>query len=226
MSVSGAQSFPTSWVRVDVDGGLANFLTWTVNGDAITGTISGADVSAENPGDSETPPEPIAGHVAGNQVELTVDSREVALDLAGTISPTSLVLHYDGIESGTSETVTFTPGSAATYAAAVASLKQANGGRHFDEAMKSDLREVAIQMETYLTDNTTYPSSITSVSPGELNVGGQTVQLTDGDAVTLAFAHADSDYCLIASNPATAKRWIYDSSHGGISAWTAQSCQG
>lgn len=165
----------------------------------------------------------MAGHVAGTRVELTVDTD---LYLVGTISPTSLVLHYDGIESGSSETVAFTPGSAAAYAAAVASLKQAHGGRHFDEAMKSDLREVANQMETYFTDNNMYPSSITSVSPGLLDVGGQTVQLTNGDAVTLEFVHADMEYCLVASNPATTTRWAYDSSHGGVAAWTPQSCQG
>lgn len=211
-----------SWVEVDADGEQAAFATWSISGGAITGTWQGVAVVSDGSADLRNNPDPMTGHLAGNQVELEVGTD---LSLVGTISPTSLVLHYAGIESDVSETLNFIPGSAATYAVAVAAVRRANGEQHFDSPMKDDLREVANQMETYFTDNNMYPSSITSVSPGRLDVGGQTVQLTNGDAVTLEFVHADMEYCLVASNPATTTRWAYDSSHGGLAAWTPQSCQ-
>ena len=192
-------------------------------GGAITGTWQGVAVVSDGPADLRNNPDPMTGHLAGNQVELEVGTD---LSLVGTISPKSLVLHYAGVESDVSETLNFIPGSAATYAVAVASVRQAAGEQPFDEAMKSDLREVANQMETYYTDNNKYPSSITSVSHGRLDVGGQTVQLTNGDALKVEFVHPDGEYCLIASNPATATRWAYDSTHGGVAAWTPESCKG
>src|SRR5450755_643392 len=229
-SPDGAQTLPTSWVRVDVESGQATFLTWSISGFAITGTWQGVDLSGADAADSQNDTLPITGNILHSNVELNVPVPTSVIDdvwaglldydptpdasLVGTISPTSLMLHYIGPDADTSETLTFTPGSAAAYAAAVASLKQTNGGRQFDAAMKNDLREVANQMETYFTDNNMYPSSITSVSPGRLDVGGQTVQLTNGDVVSLEFLHADGEYCLIASNPTTVTRWMYDSTHG------------
>ena len=217
-------------------------MTWSISGFAITGTWQGVDLSGADAADSQNDTLPITGNILHSNVELNVPVPTSVIDdvwaglldydptpdasLVGTISPTSLMLHYVGPDADTSETLTFTPGSAAAYAAAVASLKQTNGGRQFDAAMKNDLREVANQMETYFTDNNMYPSSITSVSPGRLDVGGQTVQLTNGDVVSLEFLHADGEYCLIASNPTTVTRWMYDSTHGGVAAWTPQSCQG
>lgn len=209
---------------------------------AITGTWQGVDVSGDIAVDSQNDRLPITGHILHTNVELSVPVPTSVTDdvwaglldydptpdssLVGTISHTLLMLHYIGPDSDTSETLTFTPGSAAAYAAAVASLEQTNGGRQLDSAMKNDLREVATQMETYAIDNETYPSSIATVSPGQLDVGGQAVKLTDGDAVTLERVDADMEFCLIASNPATTTRWAYDSSQGGLAAWTPQSCRG
>lgn len=78
-----------------------------------------------------------------------------------------------------------------------------------ESSMKSDLRTVANEMETYYTDNNTYPTS-TAALPATLKTSaGNTVTVISG---------GPSAFCLRATNTDTSiQTWYYDSDGGGLS---------
>src|ERR1700759_4945395 len=92
-----------------------------------------------------------------------------------------------------------------------------------DASMKSDLRTVAISIETYYTDNNAYPASITVSGNSVTITTGMTVGLSQGDTVsyqTPARTGATNTFCVIASRTAGSssgsQNWVYISDKGGL----------
>jgi type IV pilus assembly protein PilA len=104
----------------------------------------------------------------------------------------------------------------------------------YQAGMKSDLRTVADEMETYFTDNQSYigaagfAASGATLSAGATanTIGADSVSLSSGDIITLTQV-GTSGYCLTATNPtkSTGISYIYDSLKGGLNATSGATCQ-
>lgn len=89
-----------------------------------------------------------------------------------------------------------------------------------EASMKSDLRTVANEMETYFTDNQTYPA-VTGVAGTATLVGTSplvTVKTSPNNVVESAGAsNVSGTFCLEVANPAaTTTIYKYDSDGGGV----------
>jgi len=85
-----------------------------------------------------------------------------------------------------------------------------------EASVKSDLRTVANEMETYYTDSQTYPTVAAAV--GSANVGGTTVTLSKNNSVNTVSTPANGKYCLKGANSDTSITvWYYNSAGGGLS---------
>ena len=83
-----------------------------------------------------------------------------------------------------------------------------------DASVKSDLRSVANEMETYFTDNQVYPSGLVSQT-GAITVGADVVTLDAGNTIRVVQA-GNNGFCLLGSNTNASHTWYYDSINGGI----------
>ena len=109
----------------------------------------------------------------------------------------------------------------------------------FEASEKSDARSVAIQMETYYTDNQAYPPTgvvvASATGPARVNfltgVAGTVtdyVSLSPGNSVkvyeTTASPLANGGYCIAVANTNTGKVAVYDSLAGGLQPATVTAC--
>ncbi len=100
----------------------------------------------------------------------------------------------------------------------------------YDSALKSDLRNLAVAEETYLTDNNVYTSDLTLVefkkSP-DSNYDAAAlvpvVTLYNADGTAATGTTANGSWCAL-SVSASGKSFIYNSSKGGLS--EAAACPG
>ena len=100
-----------------------------------------------------------------------------------------------------------------------------------DAGIKSDLRTVATEMETYFTDNQVYPptgavTGGTGATPNTMTIGADTITLTAGN--TIAVKLITSGYCLFGTNPngtSATLGYSYDSTKGGLQAGAAAAIQ-
>ena len=87
-----------------------------------------------------------------------------------------------------------------------------------DASMKSDLRTVANEEETYFTDFQNYLA--VAASTGTMVVGADTVSLSKGNTVTVILNTAGTAYCVSATNPKGTNTppaaTVYVSSKGGL----------
>ncbi|MEP7795659.1 hypothetical protein, partial [Sanguibacter sp. 25GB23B1] len=95
-----------------------------------------------------------------------------------------------------------------------------------DSAIKSDLRTVANEMETYYTDAQAYVGVTTTGSVATLTGASPavTVQLSTGNSVTGTVS--GEAYCLVgsaASGKAT-QAWVYKSAAGGLQPKSVTTC--
>src|SRR3954447_25687749 len=83
----------------------------------------------------------------------------------------------------------------------------------YEASMKSDLRTVANEMETYFTDAQVYPSAATVTQAGQVltvGTGGNAVTLSKGNTIVVKSSGV-SGFCLDAtSSQATGAQWKYD----------------
>jgi prepilin-type N-terminal cleavage/methylation domain-containing protein len=96
----------------------------------------------------------------------------------------------------------------------------------YEASMKSDLRTVANEMETYFTDQQTYVGAVSGnlIGSGQ-TVGSDTVTLSNGNTVAVVSGKVgDNGFCLQATSSKTTKTWFYDSLNGGLT--TACSASG
>ena len=86
-----------------------------------------------------------------------------------------------------------------------------------DTSMKSDLRTVANEEETYFTDNQNY---IAVVSANPAVVGPTSVQLSNGNLISVILNASGSAYCELATRAAGkqpgTQSWVYISNQGGL----------
>ncbi|WP_304438676.1 type IV pilin protein [Angustibacter sp. Root456] len=93
-----------------------------------------------------------------------------------------------------------------------------------DTSMKSDLRSVANEMETFYTDSQAYPSALSQSSTTvTLTDGGtppvtSTAKVSTGNTISLVGGQAAGTYCLKAVNTKGTGDWYYDSDQGGLQA--------
>ncbi len=98
-----------------------------------------------------------------------------------------------------------------------------------DASIKSDLRTVANELETYYVDKQVYPGAITAVS-GTINIGvsgsgGTGVKLSPGNVVGVAVL-GTTGYCIHGTNPNGTDTigFYYGSSDGGLQPAGSTSC--
>ena len=85
----------------------------------------------------------------------------------------------------------------------------------YEASMKSDLRTVANEEETFFTDNNTY-AAVTTASGKATVAGGNAVTVSTGNTITSKTADA-TGFCLDASSTkATSAVWSYQSANGGL----------
>jgi prepilin-type N-terminal cleavage/methylation domain-containing protein len=97
----------------------------------------------------------------------------------------------------------------------------------YDASVKSDLRNVANQMESYYTDYDTYPLALTgSTFSGYQVLGNELVRISTGNRIAINFNSNTDAYCLQGTNPkaSDATGWFYVSSLGGLQPKGTTSC--
>ena len=94
-----------------------------------------------------------------------------------------------------------------------------------DASIKSDLRTVANEMETFYTDSQTYPSTVPShtkaVTGNKIVIGSNTVSLSSDNQITISYdaaSPATQSYCIKGANAkgSNSTGWYYISSKGGL----------
>ena len=87
-----------------------------------------------------------------------------------------------------------------------------------EASLKSDLRTVANQMETYYTDKQAYPLPASIVTTGTtVNIGGEPVKVSANNTIKAGSTQPAGGYCLIGVNSSSpTKFWYYNSTTGGL----------
>jgi prepilin-type N-terminal cleavage/methylation domain-containing protein len=96
----------------------------------------------------------------------------------------------------------------------------------YDASMKSDLRTVANEEETYFVDNQFYTTGTfaTGANNNKISIGSDTVNLSPGTSISVVGA-ATNGYCLAATNTHdSGKTYYYDSQNGGLRVSSATGC--
>jgi type IV pilus assembly protein PilA len=98
-----------------------------------------------------------------------------------------------------------------------------------DASMKSDLRTVANEEETYYTDFQSYKAVTSTVGPPPTAViGADTVTLSPGNTVAVILNTAGTAYCITATNPkgtnTGTNATVYVSSAGGLQPTSVVAC--
>ncbi|MBD7916835.1 prepilin-type N-terminal cleavage/methylation domain-containing protein [Cellulomonas sp. Sa3CUA2] len=90
-----------------------------------------------------------------------------------------------------------------------------------DASVKSDLRTVANEFETYFTDKQVYPT--VAAGTGSITIGAApdpvtTVKLSPGNIFTPSTTAATGTFCFVISNPngTATTGFAYDSDDGGV----------
>jgi prepilin-type N-terminal cleavage/methylation domain-containing protein len=89
----------------------------------------------------------------------------------------------------------------------------------YDASVKSDLRNVANQMESYYTDYESYPLALTGATfSGYQVLGNELVRISTGNRIAINFNSTNDAYCLQGTNPKASDTtgWFYVSSLGGL----------
>ena len=88
----------------------------------------------------------------------------------------------------------------------------------YEASMKSDIRTVANEEETYFTDHQNYNGVQTKEPGGKAQViEGNAAQLSNGVSVN-SLSTGVSGFCLKATSDKTGAIWYYDSKGGGLTA--------
>jgi len=93
-----------------------------------------------------------------------------------------------------------------------------------ESGMKSDLRSLANEMESYYTDKQVYPPNAevllnTTTLLVTVGTGGSTVKVSDKNTAVTSKLTGDpvgGSYCLAAVNSRIVKNWYYNSASGGL----------
>jgi type IV pilus assembly protein PilA len=95
-----------------------------------------------------------------------------------------------------------------------------------DASMKSDLRTVANEEETYFTDFQSYKAF--AAATGTATIGADTVSLSPGNTVTAVLNTLGTAYCISSTNPKGTNTppaaTVYVSSKGGLQGVATTAC--
>jgi len=91
----------------------------------------------------------------------------------------------------------------------------------YDASLKSDLRTIANDLESYNVDNQAYPTNtagaaLTPVSGTLTSPTGTILHLSSGNVFWWIVNTAGSGYCIVGDNPKGAHQWEYISTQGGL----------
>src|SRR5450631_2774207 len=87
----------------------------------------------------------------------------------------------------------------------------------YDASVKSDLRTIANELESYNTDGLGYPTNVAitaAVSP--VTVGTTTVRTSTGNSFTVTYNTASTAFCIVGMNGKGTREWEYISDQGGL----------
>jgi type IV pilus assembly protein PilA len=97
-----------------------------------------------------------------------------------------------------------------------------------DASVKSDVKQLATQVETYFTDNQAYPASVTTDTGGKtMTVGTEKVTLSKNNVLTYSIASGVYTICGSNTNGTAdgTSKWVkYVSNSGGLQSDLATSC--
>ena len=94
-----------------------------------------------------------------------------------------------------------------------------------DSSMKSDLRTIANELESYYTDQEAYPAAAAFVGTANaVTVAAEAVETSKDNAFTYTLNGALDAYCVVASNTKGNHNWVYVSSAGGLQSPTVTAC--
>jgi type IV pilus assembly protein PilA len=98
-----------------------------------------------------------------------------------------------------------------------------------DASMKSDVRTIANEEETYYVDNQVY-TGFTQTGTSVTLTGGDTLTLSTGNTITTLNINGTSTaYCIMVTNPkgtagTNTSGVVYVSDHGGVQAGVSNTC--
>jgi type IV pilus assembly protein PilA len=97
-----------------------------------------------------------------------------------------------------------------------------------DASMKSDLRTVANELESYYAENRIYPATANITQAGTtvtVGTGGNAIRVSNGNTLTVAYNTGSSSYCILATNANNSSHnWVYVSSQGGLQGGSTVAC--
>ena len=88
----------------------------------------------------------------------------------------------------------------------------------YDASVKSDLRTIANELESYNTDGNGYPTAQGATGAGVASpiIGTNTVRTSSGNTFTWNYNTAGTAYCIVGANTKGTRAWEYISSQGGL----------
>ena len=86
----------------------------------------------------------------------------------------------------------------------------------YDASLKSDMRTIANELESYNTDGNGYPSNVAITASSTPIVGTTTVRTSTGNQFTVTYNTAGTAYCIVSVNPKGTHEWEYVSDLGGL----------
>jgi type IV pilus assembly protein PilA len=91
-----------------------------------------------------------------------------------------------------------------------------------DATEKSDLYTVAVEEETYYTDNQAYVA--VAASSGTMTIGADTLHLSSGNTVTVSVDTSGTAFCVEATDPRGTNNWFWISSEGDLQPNVVTTC--
>ena len=86
----------------------------------------------------------------------------------------------------------------------------------YDASIKSDLRTIANELESYNTDGNGYPTNVAITGTGPVVVGTTAVRTSTGNTFTVTYNTAATAFCIVGANDKGTHAWEYVSSQGGL----------
>jgi len=95
-----------------------------------------------------------------------------------------------------------------------------------DASAKSDAHSLAIEMESFFTDDQAYPGDADySFTAPAVTIGGEVVRMSPGNVPSVSLNAAGNAYCISVANPGKATRpWVWQSDNGGLQINAAADC--
>ena len=93
----------------------------------------------------------------------------------------------------------------------------------YDASMKSDLRTIANELESYNTDGNGYPAAQGPVG-NPITIGASTVRTSANNSFTWSYNTLSTAFCIVATDTKASHNWVYISSQGGLQPSATVAC--